>query len=226
MHSVYGPGNRPVEDLTNRARIRDAAMVEFADKGFRGATMKSIAAAAGVSVGLVQHHFGTKDGLRQACDEVVLGMVHTKVDAVNAGTLTDPGVLSGLMSVAPLVQRYVGRALVDGSDAVQSLIDEVMDQMEAYLTSTSPDRYPAGAVVTRDTAAVMTAVNTSIMVLQPQVARRIGVTPWTEEAIMRIGMAMFEAFEAIADMVGSDFWQDLRSGISAYDATTSKEQTE
>jgi AcrR family transcriptional regulator len=200
-------------------------MVEFAEKGFRGATMKSIAAAAGVSVGLVQHHFGTKDELHRACDEVVLDMIHTKVDALDAGTLTDPAVLSGLMAVAPLVQRYVGRALVDGSDAVQGLIDEVMDQMEAYLTSTSPDRYPEGARVTRDTATVMAAVNTSIMVLQPMVAERLGVEPWTDEAIMRIGMAMLDTFEFIADMVASDFWRELRSGVSAYEPS-SKEQTE
>ena len=123
------------------------------------------------------------------------------------------------------MQRYVGRALVDGSDAVQGLVDEAMGQMEAYLTSTSPDRYPEGAGITRDTAAVMTAVNTSIMVLQPMVAERMGITPWTDEAIMRIGTAMFDTFEFIADMVASDFWRKLRSGVSAYQ-TTNKETTE
>jgi AcrR family transcriptional regulator len=187
--------------------------------------MKSIAAAAGVSVGLVQHHFGTKEELRRACDDAVLGMLRTKMDALDTGTFTDPAVLSGLMAAAPLVQRYVGRALVDGSDAVQGLVDEAMGQMEAYLTTTSPDRYPEGAGITRDTAAVMTAVSTSIMVLQPMVAERMGVTPWTDEAIMRIGTAMLDAFEFIADMVASDFWRKLRSGVTA-SPITSKEMTE
>jgi AcrR family transcriptional regulator len=217
MRELYAPGDRPAEDLTNRARIRDAAMVEFAEKGYRGATMKSIAAAAGVSVGLVQHHFGTKDELRKACDEVVSGMIRTKVDALDAGTLTDPAVLSGLMALAPLVQHYVGRALVDGSEAMQPLIDDAMSQTEAYLTSSLPERFPVGEVVTRDAAAVMAAVNTSIMVLQPMIARRMGIAPWTDEAIMRIGTAMLDVFEAIADMVSSDFWREFRSGLDAYE---------
>lgn len=64
------------------------------------------------------------------------------------------------------------------------------------------------------------------MVLQPQIAQRMGIAPWTDEAVMRIGIAMLEAFEAIADMVASDFWQGLRPGISAYEITTSKEPLE
>ena len=48
------------------AAIVAAARAQFAERGFSDATLRGIADAAGVSVGLVQHHFGTKDGLRQA----------------------------------------------------------------------------------------------------------------------------------------------------------------
>lgn len=46
-----------------RERIVDAARAEFAAKGFRGATLRSIAAAAGVDVALIAHYFGSKAGL-------------------------------------------------------------------------------------------------------------------------------------------------------------------
>src|SRR5699024_9797298 len=63
---------RPPEDLTSRARIRDAALAQFAEHGTKGATIRGIAAAAGVSPGLVQHHFGSKDALRESCDKYVI----------------------------------------------------------------------------------------------------------------------------------------------------------
>jgi len=208
--------DRPSSDLTTRARIRDAAMMEFGTKGFKGATMKSIAAAAGVSVGLVQHHFGTKDGLRVACDEVVLEMVRFKTDALDEGQLHQPQVLSSLMAMAPMVQCYVSRALVDESPGMAALADEVMELAERFLTTRWPDRFPEGSDRTLDTAAVMTAVNTSIMVMQPMIARRMGIEPWTTTAITRVGMGMFDVFEAFADFVNSDVWRDIRAAVDGF----------
>jgi AcrR family transcriptional regulator len=57
-------------DLTAKARIRDAALRLFAREGF-GVSARRIAAAAAVSPGLIIHHFGSKQGLRTACDEYV-----------------------------------------------------------------------------------------------------------------------------------------------------------
>ncbi|MGE0629639.1 MAG: TetR/AcrR family transcriptional regulator [Hyphomicrobiaceae bacterium] len=49
-----------------RGAILDAALAIFADKGFHGATMREIAVKAGISQGLLHHHFGNKDGLWKA----------------------------------------------------------------------------------------------------------------------------------------------------------------
>jgi TetR/AcrR family transcriptional regulator, regulator of cefoperazone and chloramphenicol sensitivity len=208
--------DRPLEDLSTRARIRDAAMVEFGDKGFKGATMKSIAAAAGVSVGLVQHHFGTKEGLRAACDERVIDMVRFKTEAVESGTISDPRVLSSLMAMGPHVQRYVGRALVEDSPTIREMIDDVMSLGEHFLAVHWPERFPPGSQKVRDAAAVMAAINTSTMVMQSHLARRIGVAPFSEEALTRIGVATFEVWEAFAEFTESDVWRELRAAIEAY----------
>jgi AcrR family transcriptional regulator len=40
-----------------------AARASFAEKGFRGTTIRAVAAAAGVDPALVHHYFGTKDDL-------------------------------------------------------------------------------------------------------------------------------------------------------------------
>jgi TetR/AcrR family transcriptional regulator len=49
-----------------RDAILDAALTSFADKGFHGTTMREIAVKAGISQGLLHHHFGSKDGLWKA----------------------------------------------------------------------------------------------------------------------------------------------------------------
>jgi AcrR family transcriptional regulator len=59
------------EDLTGRARLRDAAIECFAAHGF-DESLRAIAARAQVSAGLVRHHFGSKEALRAECDATVL----------------------------------------------------------------------------------------------------------------------------------------------------------
>lgn len=49
-----------------RSAILDAALALFADKGFHGTTMREIAVKAGISQGLLHHHFGSKEGLWKA----------------------------------------------------------------------------------------------------------------------------------------------------------------
>ncbi|GAA3441263.1 TetR/AcrR family transcriptional regulator [Planomonospora venezuelensis] len=62
------------DDLTARAVIRDRALELFAAQGPDAVTVRRIAAAAGVSPGLVIHHFGSKERLRAAVDEHVAGV--------------------------------------------------------------------------------------------------------------------------------------------------------
>ena len=79
-------GGRSAEDLTARARIRDAALALFADRGLDGTTIRDIAKAAGVSGGLIRHHFGSKDDLRAACDSYALDqLMQIKEQAVLDG---------------------------------------------------------------------------------------------------------------------------------------------
>lgn len=52
---------------SKQAAILDAAVAAFTESGFRGASTATIAKAAGVSEGIVFHHFGSKHGLLEAC---------------------------------------------------------------------------------------------------------------------------------------------------------------
>lgn len=110
-----------VLDQTARARIRDVAIARFGAEGFAAVSIRTIAAEAGVSPGLVIHHFGDKDGLRRACDDRVLEFVHAKV----TGSLTDGGqIVAQLGEVGP----YLARMVSDGSAAGEAFFDELVNE--------------------------------------------------------------------------------------------------
>src|SRR5439155_20095474 len=63
-------------DLTTKARIRDTAMELFGREGVAASSLRGVARAAGVSPGLIVHHFGTKEGLIRAVDEAALTRIN------------------------------------------------------------------------------------------------------------------------------------------------------
>ncbi|WP_040796175.1 TetR/AcrR family transcriptional regulator [Nocardia higoensis] len=126
----HGPAN----ELTTAARIRDAAIELFGDRGF-AVGVRAIAAAAGVSPGLVNHHFGSKDGLRSACDERVLQLIHDEKLKSLLAPDTGAGMLSALAEVeayGPLL-AYMIRSLEAGGPMAESLLEHMISDAEDYI---------------------------------------------------------------------------------------------
>jgi len=121
-------------DLTAAARIRDAAIELFGERGFQ-VGVRAIAASAGVSAGLVNHHFGSKDGLRTVCDERVLELIRTeKTKAVTAPSLSN-GVLAAMADIeeyGPLV-AYMVRSLQAGGPLAESLVEHMVSDAEGWI---------------------------------------------------------------------------------------------
>jgi AcrR family transcriptional regulator len=102
------------------AVIRDAALRRFAAQGVAGTTLRLIAADAGVSVGLVQHRFGTKERLVDAVDQYVLEVVQTQLvlnvtrERSAEESVEDTGRrVRGLIGEYPEVVDYLARAMID-----------------------------------------------------------------------------------------------------------------
>src|SRR2546423_13421762 len=128
------------EDLTARARIREAALRLFAERGIDAATIRDIAKEAGVSPGLVRHHFGSKEALREACDTYVLDrLMRIKEEAVLEGGMADPGFLLAVHPTLLLGYKYFARAMVDGSPAAASMFDDMVALTERWLAAHGPD---------------------------------------------------------------------------------------
>lgn len=108
----------PVEPST-QDRIRDAALSRFAAEGVAGTSLRKVAETAGVSIGLVQHHFGAKAALVSAVDDHVLRVVgeavaSTPLPAPPADPLAELGHrVTSIMTEHPEVVAYLARAMVE-----------------------------------------------------------------------------------------------------------------
>lgn len=123
------------DDRSTPARIRDAAIAVIAEHGPAATTARLVATVAEVSPGSVIHHFGSMDDLRRACDEHVAAVIRERKQAAIAqGPSMD---LLGTMREAqdellPLM-AYLAQVLAEGSDAVASLVDEMVADAAGYL---------------------------------------------------------------------------------------------
>jgi AcrR family transcriptional regulator len=120
-------------DLTAAARIRDAAIEQFGERGF-DVGLRAIAEAAGVSAALVIHHFGSKEGLRKACDDYIAEEIRSgKSEAMRS---TDPATwfaqMAEIETYAPLM-AYLVRSMQTGGELAKSLWHKMIDDAEAYL---------------------------------------------------------------------------------------------
>ncbi len=124
---------RSGDDLTAAARIRDAAIDLFGRDGFT-VSIRAIAAAAQVSPGLVIHHFGSKEGLRKACDdhiaEVVLSAKTESILASDAATWFAQ--MAEIEGYAPLM-GYLMRSLQSGGELAKALWRTMIDDAEQYI---------------------------------------------------------------------------------------------
>ncbi len=118
------------EERSSIERIRTAAMRSFATYGASATSLRTVAEAAGVSVGLVQHHFANKAGLVKAVDDYVLGVVITVIAPMPgppADSLNEMGNrVTQFVAEHPDVVDYFGRALIDGSPLGAMVFDALV----------------------------------------------------------------------------------------------------
>ena len=186
------PGEEAVafEDLTARARIREAALRHFAEEGYERATIRGIAQTAGVSAGLLRHHFGSKEELRRACDEYVAGMLRR----INAQILDDPGDTASARRKSKPYQRYIVRALADGSATARPIFDEMVTQTEQWLARADQARPDPPAVDRRIRAALVTAMAAGIPLLHDHLSQAMGTDIFAPEGDRLVALGLLDIY--------------------------------
>lgn len=183
-------------DLTARARIRDAALLHFGEHGFDRATIRGIAETAQVSSGLVRHHFGSKQALREACDDYLAKTIRRLNDQVRAdstlGTLGEVNYVAVARAAVGPYQRYLARSLAEGSAA--SLFDEMVRLTEQWLADLDKNRPDLPDVDRKARAAVITAMALAVSVLHPHVSRGVGVDVFSPEGDQLLARTLIDIY--------------------------------
>lgn len=200
-----------------RARIRDAALRQFARHGFKGATIRGIADDAGVSAGMVQHHFSSKQALREECDAHVLAVLREVKDVgVIGGAASQAGFMGGAhQAVQPLV-GYLAMAMLSDTPTASTLFNELAELYGDTLTSGEiGPALPPGEDATA-IAAVHTAMQLGVAILANQVYEHLDADPYDPAALARIGRARLylAAERTIDDQVEAR----IREGFDRYAA--------
>jgi AcrR family transcriptional regulator len=169
-------------------------MRHFAEHGFERATIRGIAESAGVSSGLVRHHFGSKQALRDACDQWLLRMIRRLNDQlledIRDGEMRTE-VAAARAAMVPY-QSYLARALAEGSAGV--LFDEMVTMTEQWFAVYDPDHANVSEVDRRSRAALITAMGLAVGMLYPHLSRAMGVDLTTPEGDQLLSRTLLHVY--------------------------------
>lgn len=176
-------------------RLVRVAMGLFAEKGYDGVTVRDLASAAGVSVGLINHHFGSKDGLREAVDRYFLKQFEEVLTAGPRAESPAPATLAfedGLAQYADWVEGWIGRhiadwdaskaylrrALLEGNDWGSSLFERFYQ-----VARTAVDRADVGGHIRPEVDRLwlpflIMYLEVGTLLLEPHVERLLGKSPF------------------------------------------------
>jgi AcrR family transcriptional regulator len=158
----------PDSDLTTVARIRNAALEGFAKDGVHATSIRDVAKAAGVSPGLVQHHFPTKAALTEAVNEYVAAIALAAFEDVPAASSTaDASQELGRRVTALIGEQsdallYVARASIEGDPGALKLFDTFVGIAERQW-----EQLADNGLLQADVDHVWVALNTVMVNLAP-----------------------------------------------------------
>jgi len=192
------------DDLTARAVIRDEALRLFAERGLDAVTVREIAAAAEVSPGLVMHHFGSKEGLREAVDQHVLATFEAMLGELSRGddvSLREPAAAGSLAeaiaahlpadSPAP---AYLRRLLLDNGTAGRRLFRRMYEASRQTLASMSAAGLLTPGPDPEVRAAFLLANDIAVILLREHLAEVLGIDPLTGEGMTRWGREVLNVY--------------------------------
>jgi TetR/AcrR family transcriptional regulator, regulator of cefoperazone and chloramphenicol sensitivity len=183
---------KPVEQANGKLRLIKVAMRMFADKGYDGITVRDISAAADVSVGLINHHFGSKEGLREAVDRYFIEQFEEVLfEQRPVPTSADEGIAQSVEFTENWINRhiddwdltkaYMRRALLEGSDWGAGLFDRFYN-----VARTAVDRSDADGNIRPDVdrlwlPLLVMYLELGTLLLEPYVERVLGKSGFDRE---------------------------------------------
>jgi AcrR family transcriptional regulator len=116
-----------------RERICEAALLGFAERGVARTSIRDVAGAVGVSAGVVQYHFASKDKLRKAVHEYVISRAAELFDDLPTGESAEQiqrelgDRVTGMAREHPEALLYVARLTADEDPAAFEIFDALVE---------------------------------------------------------------------------------------------------
>ena len=162
----------------------------FGASGVAASSLRATARAAGVSPGLIVHHFGSKEGLIRAVDEAVLTRINLALSEVpiegSGAELIEARaeVVAALLRRQPALCDYLGRALSERTEASVELFHRL------FTFAARDERLIAAGVLRADTDPFWRAMHQVIlavgpMLLRPLIERELGGELLAEDNLSR-----------------------------------------
>lgn len=185
----------PVDDRTARAVIRDEALRLYAECGAEGVSIRTIAAAAGISPALIIRHYGSKDGLREAVDQHVVEVFEALLTEAVGNPEGDPlgegsaqslaaSITEGLPADSP-IPRYLGRLFVSGGAAGNGVFRRLFDVSKEMLGQWADGTSVAHGADSDVRAAFLLINDLALLILRPQVSEVLGVDVLSSDGLRR-----------------------------------------
>ena len=199
-----------IDDRTTKARIRDAAIEQWAANPPNSVTVRDIAAAADVSPGSVIHHFGSMEDLRAATNAHIAGLIEEhKTKAVPTSGPMD--ILGSLRTMSDLpITAYLARAVLSDDATVTTLVDELVDDAVVYLQAGVEAGTIRPSDRARERATVLVLWSLGGLVLHEHMERLLGVDLTDADVIASPAGAPYTraAFEIISRGVLTEHFAD------------------
>jgi AcrR family transcriptional regulator len=183
---------RSAEQAGGKLRLIKVAMRMFADKGYDGITVRDISAAAEVSVGLINHHFGSKEGLREAVDKYFIEQFEevlfeerpvptSEAEGLAQSVEFTENWINRHIDDWDLTKAYMRRALLEGSDWGAGLFERFYN-----VVRTSVDRMDADGKIRPDVdrlwlPLLVMYLELGTLLLEPYVERVLGKSGFDRE---------------------------------------------
>jgi AcrR family transcriptional regulator len=156
-------------DLTTKARVRAAALALVGEQGLEATTIRQVAARAGVSVGLVQHHYKTKSELADDVRAWVLARLVAAAEAVGGAHFDaarpELAGFDDLMTDNPNLAAYIRRILIEATPNAKRWFTEAVDRTTEQLREHRPDGLSDDPAELRTVAAMLLVVTFGPVIL-------------------------------------------------------------
>lgn len=191
----------PPAEPSSEERIRDAALKTFATHGVAGTSLRKVAKAAGVSIGLVQHYFGTKAELVTAVDRYVLGILSDGLESRELPALPADGLaeagrrVTALMAENPLVMDYIGRALTERAALGAVIFDGLVG-----ISTAQRDHFAEHGLIRPEIDPEWAVLNPLILrvgalILRPHIERYLGKPAFADQQLQRWDQAVTDLIQ-------------------------------